>query len=242
MENQENTTIIERKYCEKCGAKNSLDNDFCFYCGNVLKKENITIIEDSTVQKNIEKNNIDSSYSLNNENTLTKENEENSIATENNCCSQCGTKNDINNGFCFHCGNALKKQNLPNTLIGENNFCKICGTQNNINNKFCIKCGNELQKENQEKIDLVEQKNDEKKEPTKKNIFMKLIGIIALLPFFVSNIIGIATLIILIIVYLLCPNKRNIYHIILNVIGIFFTTGTILFLILLGTCFMILNQ
>ena len=112
-------------------------------------------------------------------------------------------------------------ENQENTNINERKVCEKCGQKNSIDNKFCLYCGEAFNLEN---ILTEETEN-------KKNIFIIVMGIIALLPF-ILNPIGV----ILLIIYLLFPNTKKAYYSILEVIGSIASGGLIILLILFGTC------
>lgn len=82
-------SMSDRKICDKCGAKNELDSQYCENCGQLF-----TNTEPINTSSQADDSNANDEHTVSNV----------------IYCPNCGNENDKNNIFCFKCGACLDKK------------------------------------------------------------------------------------------------------------------------------------
>ena len=121
-----------KRICQFCAKKNSMNAEFCIECGKKLPKFEIPFINKSLSAEDLIKD-------KNGKSKL------NSVNNNRNHVERAGKKETIKNGKVVDNAADFPQNKVKNLDINSNkNTCPYCGNNNPDIAKFCITCGNAL--------------------------------------------------------------------------------------------------
>lgn len=212
MDEQANNTINQNVYCKYCGMQNNANSNFCSNCGNSLKELSNNNI--GNMPNNISNNTVNNlaNYIPNNDSSDIASNIANYIFNN----KESNTSNNIaNNNIPDNVSN--NASNISNDVVNPQN-----NGQNNLQNNM-----QDFQSEEvEEKVDTTSDKIG----------FLGAMGIILMLPYFFTSIVGIVFFVVTLLVYNIYPGSRKFINIALKCLGVLVIGGIVLVLIMFGAC------
>lgn len=121
------------RYCAVCGEKTSVNDYFCFYCGNEnYINEPVEYRPDISQEKKTEDIIIPRR-----------------IHPDNYHCPECGGYFDME-GFCWTCAVDRVEVSVRKLKVEDARYCPFCGEIISVKDDFCTYCGEKVHRKGQE--------------------------------------------------------------------------------------------